>query len=592
MKSFKTKLFLVYSITLIMLTITISFPLYLYFNKQIKENIMTSVEQLAGNSASSVSAQLTMFKSITFQLYNSYDYTRSTLANYLLRKQTAPESTNALQVFKSIDNYMLMMMATYNSIERLNLYLNNGDRYSKHFEYETTHDEWTTIPFKEMADNEQGGIVLSSLDNGQFSLSRMLQWGNYKIGYLEAVLKPNTLIDSNLLENMEGSSISILNRNQLVFTSHSNQDEVSQMLSMVQLELEKQTGFAEVNKQGIISVRQMTDLEAFSVVTLAKKNSLFAPLIVFRNTMLLAVALIIIFSVAFYYLLAKLLTRPIASLKQAMNEIELDNESELKIENHYKLDEIESLRRSFQKMNTRIKESMDERVHFHTLQLQSHFQKLQAQINPHFLFNMLSVITITADRKQPEAVANISRKLSQFMRYTVSTESAMAQLGDELQFTENYLNLMKARYLHRLQFEIDVPEAMLGISLPKLTIQPIVENCIQHGLRDEIPQLNIKLKGFITNQRSDLVISDNGVGMNVEIQEDVMRRISAYVENIEYHNLAQYPSLQLGGMGLVSSIARLKMKWKQQFSFAISRNEDGGISVTLQGSMLQQEELK
>lgn len=592
MKSFRTKLFLVYSITLILLTITVSFPLYLYFNKQIKENIMNSVEQLASSSVSSASAQLTMFKSITFQLYNSYDHTRSTLANYLLRKQTEPENTNDLQVFKSIDNYMLMMMATYNSIERLNLYLNNGDRFSKHFEYATIHDKWTTIPFKELANKEQGGIVLSSLDNGRFSLSRMLQWGIYKIGYLEVVLKPNALIDSNLLANMEGSSVSILNRQQLVFTSHPDQEEVTQLLSLVKPQTDNPNSSMEVSKQGIIAVKQTTDLDTFSIVTLAKENVLFAPLIVFRNTMLLTVALIIVFSVAFYYLLAKLLTRPITSLKQAMNEIELDDESELKIENRYKLDEIESLRRSFQKMNARIKQSTDERVHFHTLQLQSHFQKLQAQINPHFLFNMLSVITITADRKQPEEVATISRKLSQFMRYTVSTESTMAQLSEELQFTENYLNLMKTRYLHRLKFEIEVPEAMLTIRLPKLTIQPIVENCIQHGLRDEIPQLTIQLRGVIANNRFELIIADNGVGMNKEVQENVMKRIATYVENIEYHNLAEYPSLQLGGMGLVSSIARLKMKWKQQFTFAINNNEDGGISVILQGSMLQQEELK
>jgi len=572
--SFRTKLFFVYSLTLITLTLSISIPLYLYFNKQIESNISTSIEQLAASTASNLSAQINMFNTMTFQLYNSYDFTRSTLANYLLKQQKNPDDSNIeFQTQKSIDNFMMISLSTHYNLEKVNLFTGIGKYYSKHSDLSNTLDRWdvqnkTTLLIA--ADQLKGGVMLHSQMDNRFSLIRMLQWGDIDLGYLEAVLKPNTIIDLNKLKGILGASISILYKDQVLFASDEN-------LTLLQDE-----------HSDYFIVKLPAEADQFSIVAMIPQEQYNAPLRVFRNAMILTVLFIILISVAFYYFLAKLLTKPISSLKNAMNQI-VDDEHELLLENKYRLNEIESLRRSFTKMNIRLKHSMDEKLHFQTLQLQSHYQTLQAQINPHFLFNMLSVITIMADKKDAAAASSISRMLSQFMHYTISSQSSLASFKQELHFTENYLNLMKTRYMHRLEYKIETSGQLDHIMIPKLTIQPIIENSIQHGLREKIPQLFIQIKERIVHNHWEVVICDNGIGFSDTALKQLTHKIDTYMDQIEQNYRGGNEALAIGGMGLISTLARLKLKWKQQFNYSIANRPEGGAIITLQGMLDHQE---
>lgn len=564
--------------------------MYFYFKNNIQQSIVTSVEQLSGSTASNLSSQLNMFNNMTFQLYNSYDNSRSTLAEYL-RIQRDMDNTNvALQARKSIDNFMMISTNVYKSIDHLNLYTVNGVLFSK-FEAESSIRISQTHETSSEADAAKGGAILTSKGSPPtFSLMRKLQWGMFDLGYLEAVLKPNTLIDFEKSNAIAGSSIYIVHQGKVIYTSKGTLDEANKTIDHLGQLTARNSDTNTIQVNGLLAATQRTEIPAFSVVTLVPEKQLFTPLRVFRNVMILAVILLIVISVAFYYLLAKLLTRPITSLKHVMDGVTIDDEQELLIENKYKMNEIESLRRSFQKMNTRLKQSMDEKLHFRTLQLQSHFQTLQAQINPHFLFNMLSVITIMADKKDSSSVAEISRKLSQFMRYAISTDSPTAPLQREIIFTENYLNLMKSRYMHRLDYNLDIPADMIELSFPKLTIQPIVENCIHHGLHEEIQQLCITIKGRVIFDRWEIEIRDNGKGFSEEMLRQLNHRIQDYMDHLEIHHTEPSQSLVLGGMGLISTLARLKLLYKNNFFYSIGNHSEGGAYVAFQGLLTTQQE--
>jgi len=593
MRSFRTKLFLVYSLTLITLMLTISFPMYFYFKNSIQNNIVTSVEQLTGSAASNLSSQLNMFNNMTFQLYNSYDNTRSTLADYLKIKSEAANTNVDLRARKSIGNFMLVSSNAYKSIARLNLYTANGELFAKEAESELVRIAGSRNAFANEADSAKGGVILIGSGNpSAFSLMRKLQWGLFELGYLEAVLKPNAIIDFERTKDIRGAGIFILHQDRVVYSSAGSNEEAAATLAALEGLASGQEAQLTVQSRDLFAVKRTTEFPEFSIVSVVPEKQLFAPLRVFRNVMILGVLLLIAFSVAFYYLLAKVLSRPITSLKQAMDGVKLeDSAHDLHIENKYKMNEVESLRRSFQKMNDRIQRSMEEKVQFRTLQLQSHFQTLQAQINPHFLFNMLSVITIMADKKDSASVADISRKLSRFMRYAVSTESPKASFRAEMDFTENYLNLMKSRYMHRLDYSIEVPPEMLAIDLPKLTVQPIVENCLQHGLGNEIKQLRIEIVGTMALDRWELEIRDNGKGFSEEALGLLHRRIDEYMDRLQANRLEAPGALRLGGMGLISALARLKLVDRTGFSYSIGNRPGGGAIVTFRGnaSGLQEE---
>jgi two-component system sensor histidine kinase YesM len=599
LRSFRTKLFLVYSLTLITLTLSISFPMYFYFKNNIQQNIITSVEQLSGSTASNLSSQLNMFNNMTFQLYNSYDNTRSTLAHYLMVQRDANNTNSALQAQKSIENFMMIATNAYKSIDKLHIYTARGELFSKRANESTTKLS-QSYTYSAEADAAEGAAILTSISkdtdsSSSFTISRKLQWGTANIGYLEAVLKPNMLIDLDKTRAISGASIFILHQGNVIYASQGTIAEANGAIARLHSLTTSRNDLQTLHESGLLAVKQVTESPSFDVVTIVPEKQLFAPLRVFRNVMTLVVILLIVFSVAFFYLLAKLLTRPITSLKNVMDVVKLEDDHELIIENKYKMDEIESLRRSFQKMNDRIKQSMEDKLRFETLQLQSHFQTLQAQINPHFLFNMLSVITIMADKKDSTAVAEISRKLSQFMRYAISTDSPKASLQEELSFTDNYLKLMKSRYMHRLDYSIDVPADMPELSFPKLTIQPIVENCIHHGLHEDIQQLCITVSAKVTYDRWEIVIRDNGIGFSEDKLLELNQRIVDYLAHLQTHTIDPPQSLVLGGMGLISTLARLKLIWKNNFTYSLGNRSEGGAVVSLQGMFTthqHQEEIK
>ncbi|MGF7047899.1 two-component system sensor histidine kinase YesM [Paenibacillus sp. DS2015] len=593
MRSFRSKLFFVYSMTLITLTLSVSFPMYFYFKNSIKESSITSVEQLAGSTASNLSSQLNMFSNMTFQFYNSYDINRSTMADYLTLMRDVDDTQIALQARKSVNNFMMIATNTYKSIDQLNLYTANGELFFNRADGVSTRIRQVNADANE-ADATKGGVILTSKGtSSSFTLMRKLQWRSIDLGYLEAILRPNTLIDRDKSNAIKGASIVILDHGRVIYTSEGSIDEATKTIeSLTQLATSKKE-YATIQENSLLAVKQITEDANFMVVTIVPEKELFAPLRVFRNAMTLVVILLIVFSVAFYYLLAKLLTRPITSLKHVMDGVTMDDEQELHIENKYKMNEIESLRRSFQKMNARLKKSADDKLHFQTLQLKSHFQTLQAQINPHFLFNMLGVITIMADKKDSASVADTSRKLSEFMRYAISAESSLARLQQEINFTENYLKLMKTRYMHRLDYELDIPTEMGDLLFPKLTIQPIVENCIQHGLHEGIQQVCISVRGKVTLDRWEIVIVDNGTGFSEEALIQLNQRIQDYMVHLDMNEIEQSQFLVLGGMGLISTLARLKLTGKGNFTYSIGNHDDGGAVVSLRGLFIsQQEELK
>lgn len=140
---------------------------------------------------------------------------------------------------------------------------------------------------------------------------------------------------------------------------------------------------------------------------------------------------------------------------------------------------------------------------------------LQAQMEPHFLFNTLNTIVSTV-RKDPRRAENLIIHLSDFFRYTFSaSKNQNIRLGDELTFLENYLILLQARYGENLKWEISTDPECSDIKIPSMILQPLVENSIKHGWKDEGNPLKIQIKCFQDKDHFVLKLTDNGKGIGV-----------------------------------------------------------------------------
>lgn len=153
------------------------------------------------------------------------------------------------------------------------------------------------------------------------------------------------------------------------------------------------------------------------------------------------------------------------------------------------------------------------------------FAALQDQINPHFLYNTLDAIRGQALEIHADEIAEMTGKLSRFFRYSIRNQGALVTLADEMSHTEDYFSIQHYRFEDRFALECECPDpSSLGYYLPKLTLQPLVENALYHGLEPKKGKGRIIIRIQKSERNLRIVISDDGVGMPEETLDSINRR--------------------------------------------------------------------
>jgi sensor histidine kinase YesM len=191
---------------------------------------------------------------------------------------------------------------------------------------------------------------------------------------------------------------------------------------------------------------------------------------------------------------------------------------------------------------------------------------LRAQINPHFLFNTLNTIASKA-RTDPEEARQLLLRLSDFFRYSIRQQGQFAEFALEYSFVRTYVSLEQARFGDRLAVRYDVDPQVLSVQVPVLTIQPLVENAIKHGLADKVGGGSVTLKARVNPLGSTTLIrvKDDGVGMDADLLQEILSGNG--------HD---------GGIGLRNISERLEMLFGDRYTFDIQSKPREGTIVTLQ----------
>jgi LytS/YehU family sensor histidine kinase len=147
-------------------------------------------------------------------------------------------------------------------------------------------------------------------------------------------------------------------------------------------------------------------------------------------------------------------------------------------------------------------------------EIEAHLKLLQAQIEPHFLFNVLANVSSLID-SDPRLAKRLLERLNDWLRVALArTRSDRTTLGDELEMVENYLQIMKIRFGERLRWSIDVPEESRRLAFPPMLLQPLVENAIRHGIEPKLGGGEIGIRSRIDNASLRIEVSDSGVGLS------------------------------------------------------------------------------
>jgi len=264
------------------------------------------------------------------------------------------------------------------------------------------------------------------------------------------------------------------------------------------------------------------------------------------------------------------LTRPLRRLRDAMRGVEARGDLDTRLEVRSE-DEVGQLTQSFNTMLDELRRLVDDVLRAQIHEREAELHALQNQINPHFLYNTLESINMLALTHGDRDISRMVTSLGRLLRMTISTTGALIPLRDELTYVNHYLTVQRMRYGDRIVMDVEVDDALLDYLLPKLTLQPLVENALYHGLEPRRGQGRITVRGQPAGPDLLLTVEDDGVGISAEALAALHTTLEHAPPRASGHR----------SIGLANVQQRLKLYCGPAYGLAVESAPDRGTRVTV-----------
>lgn len=274
-------------------------------------------------------------------------------------------------------------------------------------------------------------------------------------------------------------------------------------------------------------------------------------------------------------LVSRRITRPLADICDQVGRIELEHPEPLPAVDS-DIREIQTLHTSFSRMQETLSGHVAKLLELQNQEMQSRMLALQAQMNPHFLFNSIQAIQAMADEGMDAEIAEMCQSMAGILRYISSDSAQLVPLEKEIRHTKDYLRCMEIRYQGDLACEVILPPEMDPVPVPKLCVQLLAENAIKFTTTRR-PPYRIRIEGTMSGDCYELRIRDNGPGFDPETRA----ALTAQMEEIR--RTATLPSLKIQGMGILHVYIRFFLLYGEDFVFRLENNPEGGACVVIGG---------
>ena len=265
------------------------------------------------------------------------------------------------------------------------------------------------------------------------------------------------------------------------------------------------------------------------------------------------------------YLIPLSITRPFKELSQVTDEIAKGNLSVRANVNTGA--EATALSNSMNTMIDKINELLEQVTTEQIRLRKAEFELLQAQINPHFLYNTLDAIIWLAEAGEQKRVVGMVRNLSDFFRTSLNQGKDINSIKEEMLHVKSYLEIQHVRYQDILSYDIEVPESLYIYSIPKITIQPLVENALYHGIKNKRGMGHISIRGQAGEKDFTITVTDDGIG----IDETRLRQVQSGIQNKVLTGKDFY--------GLYNVCERIRLNFGEEYGIFIESVYGEGTSV-------------
>ena len=557
------------SYIIIILFVITFYSYYIYYKEKhfITETMIKTVEQSEMQVTSYLNYKLYYIDRIidTFVSNDSI--------NGILKRQYKGENMNLRLRSQREVSYELIKLSKSTEIDAIHIYCLNDflighqSQFVRSFEKHLSEaqrqklmEQSKRINWK--IDQKQGKVVgtLWIMDNNNYQR---------KVALLELVVKTDEieqLIDISNIYN-EGASFILNDEGEILIESlkgNSNKSELFRNLLLDTYKEDETEGvFLTKDKRYIIGINKKLH-NGWKMITFIDYKSAMKHS---YSNVYLELLMVIVSSALFAYLLAFLMankiTRPIVQISKQMKKITKGNlNAKLNI---IMDDEIGLLIKNYNNMVENLDKLVQERFNNGLEARKQELMALEAQINPHFLYNTLDSINWYAIKSNLPVISEMVKDLAKFYRLSLNNGNFTISIGEEIQYLQVYLKLMNLRYNNLFDVNFEIDEALQDFRIIKLIFQPILENAIVHGiLSSEQEKGLIKIAASKKDESIIFSISDNGKGMTLEEQERVMKKS------------------ETGGYGMFNVKERLNVYYQNKASIYFESQIDVGTTFYIQ----------
>ncbi len=401
-------------------------------------------------------------------------------------------------------------------------------------------------------------------------------------GYVMFVIKESnfaSIFENNMPQNVE-SSFYILNEEEIVISS-SDKTIITQNIQKIgtfseaELKVLYEKGSLTKNVGGqemLYTISQeLKDPVQWTVISCQPLDSLLIGQKILNKWILVIGTVACLVALFISYIIARSLSRPIMELASTIHDAAEGNLSQKA--NRQSAGEIEILYEGFNNLMNAVNRLLRRVYQEQEEKSEYQFHLIQAQIKPHFLYNTLEMIKSLIDLEKGETASQCISAMASFYRLSLNRGNDIISVYDEVKLSQQYMYLQKLRYIEYLDYRFNIPEELTKYQLPKMTLQPILENSIYHGIKEKQEEGIVEIELTEHGDSLRFVIVDNGIGMTKEMLSHLQQTIKSSSDLEESESPKSF--------GMASVNRRLKLLYGENYSFVIESEYGEFTKVTI-----------
>ncbi|MCC8017627.1 MAG: sensor histidine kinase [Lachnospiraceae bacterium] len=343
----------------------------------------------------------------------------------------------------------------------------------------------------------------------------------------------------------------------------------SHPLSFCEELLDGGSGYEKIGSQWVF-YQKISGVDAYAVLVM-ENSDIMGAFYQSVSILILIVAFAGAFLLVLYMVFSIWMSEPTRKLKAAMEEVEQGN-LDVRVELDTN-DEMEYVADGFNHMTERLTDYINQVYVAQICRQDAEMNALKMQIQPHYLYNSLDIIRMTALEQNDRKTAQLLESLAKQLRYVMGPQSERVCLKDEIDSIREYFVMMRIRYEERISLMIYLKDEDQTLMIPKLILQPMVENAIRHGLREKKGYGAVAIRVERKSDHLEIVVMDDGVGMDEEGVRHIM-------DSLENHEVGSIESDGTASIGMQNVYDRIKLNCGAEYGYTVQSTKGMGTVIT------------